>query len=173
MNQIKNPNISQIKHLIIILLFIVIYFLLLQSINSPIYLKYQNKSGSTCFYLDILNYVMVFLPLIKLLCKNGIKNNLIMLRAMLMKYWVPYLIYVVSIYLIRQQVLLGHYFIDMGIGRFVFWLTKSPTSDFAMMYAFWIFQSCISLLFFIALPFYTFVLYSYIFRFTRVKRYIF
>lgn len=163
MNQIKTPSITKIKPQIIILLVILIYFLLLQSLNAPLYWKEENKSGMTSFYLGILNYVMVFLPFIILLCKNGIKKNLIMLQAMLRKYWIPYLIYVSSIYFIRQQVKFGVYYIDMGIGGFVFWLTKSPTSDFIMMYAFLIFQSFISLLFFIVLPYYTFVLHSNIF----------
>ncbi len=155
---------SQIKSRIIILLFIAVYFLLLQSINVPIYWKNQNKNGSTTFYLVILDYVMVFLPLIILIFKIGIEKNLIMLQSMLRKYWIPYLIYVCSVYLIRQQVILGYYYIDMGIGGLVFWLTKSPASDFLMMDAFLIFQSYISLLFFLALPFYTSVLHSYIFR---------
>lgn len=166
---IRPVIISQIKSRIIILLFIVVYFLLLQSINSFIYLKVQNKSGMISYYLDILNCVMVFFPLIILLCKKGIKKNLTMLQSMLRKYWIPYLIYVFSIYLIRQHVMLGVYYIDLGIGSLVFWLSKSPTSDFLMYYAFFIFQSFISLLFFVVLPFYTSVLHSYIFRLKKIS----
>lgn len=162
MNQIKPHNIYKRKHSIITLLLIVVYFLLLQSINSSIYLRYQIESESSYFYFDILNYVMVFLPLIILLYKYCLKKRIIMLHSMFMKYWIPYLIYVFSIYLVRQQVVLGDYYIDISIGGLVFWLTNSPTSDLVMMYAFWIFQSFNSLLFFIALPFYTFILRSYV-----------
>lgn len=155
-----NQIIVKLKTKIFILICIVVYFLLLQSINSAIYLKIENKSELT-LYLDILNYIMVFLPVIILFCKNGFKINILMLLSMLKKYCFPYLIYIFIIYFIRQQVKVGVYFIDIGITSFL--LSKSVTSEYIMMYVFWVFQSFISLLFFIILPFYTLVLHSYIF----------
>lgn len=155
---IINQIIAKIKTKIFILISIVVYFLLLQSINSAIYLKIENKSEMT-FYLDILNCVMVFLPVIILFCKNALKINILL--SMLKKYCFPYLIYIFIIYFIRQQVKVGVYFIDIGITTFL--LSKSVTSKYIMMYVFWVFQSFISLLFFIILPFYTLVLHSYIF----------
>ena len=152
-----NQIIANIKTKIFILLSILVYFLLLQSINSAIYLKIENKSEMT-FYLDIFNYVMVFLPVIILFCKNNF--NILMLLSMLKKYCFPYFIYIFIIYFIRQQVQVGVYFIDIGITSFL--LSKSVTSEYIMMYVFWVFQSFISLLFFIILPFYTLVLHSYI-----------
>ncbi len=156
-----NQIIVILKTKIIILLSIVVYFLLLQSINSAIYLKFANKSEMS-LYLVILNYIMVFIPFIILFCKNGFKINTLMFLSSLKKYFLPYLIYIFIIYFIRQQVKLGVNFIDIGITSFL--LSKSVTSEYTMLYIFLIFQSFISLLFFIILPYYALVLHSYVFK---------
>lgn len=155
-----NQIIVTLKSKIFILLSIVVYFLLLQSINSAIFLKVENKSDMSLF-LVILNYIMVFIPVIILFCKNAFKINILMLLSTLKKYCFPYLIYIFIIYFIRQQVKLGVYFIDIGITSFL--LSKSITSEYTMLYIFWVFQSFISLLFFILLPFYTLILHTYFF----------
>lgn len=139
------------------LLFILVYFLLLQSVYSFIYLKLLSKK-ELILLLNIFNYVMLFMPLCILLCKSSIKN-LAAPQLLVRRYWIPYLIYVVAIVLIRKQVRLGDYYLN--IGPFDLLLPKSTSSLFVMVYVEEIFQNLISFLFFIVLPFYTFFLSSY------------
>lgn len=145
-----------LKNLKVLLLYI-IYFSIVQFIYSFLYMV-VSKSQNSIYLFDIISYVLLFSPVIILIWKIGMKKITENIFLLFKKYWIFYLAYILILYFIRNQIILGDKYIEIPFKAF--WLDESFKSYFFMLYIYKLFFSFLSAIFFLILPSYVWLLNS-------------
>lgn len=135
---------------IILIILYIIYFSMIQLIYSLFYMKFHliNYDIERAFFV-FCACILLFMPIIILIWKKQIeiKNNVLFLKY----HFSIYMIYIFILYLLRKQIIIGNYYIEIPFR--VFWLNQSNFSSFIMIYLYEYFYSIVSTIFFIFLPF--------------------
>ena len=106
-----------LKNLKVLLLYI-IYFSIVQFIYSFLYISVL-KSQNSIYLFDIISYVLLFLPIIILIWKRGTKKIVENIFLLFKKYWIFYLAYILILYFIRNQIILGDKYIEIPLYSFI------------------------------------------------------
>lgn len=127
---------------------VIMYYAVVQLAYTVNYIHTLKFSGIGVMEVcaNILQFILLFAPIVIFIFRLGIQESKKNFFTFYRKYWIIYLIYLLALYLIRENITLGYYYIEFcGV-------SKSVSSPFLMAYMYMLFESTISILFLTFLP---------------------
>ena len=104
--------------------------------------------------VSILGFLLLFAPFVISVFRLGIQDSTSFFLMFLRKNLIFYLLYIILLYVIKNNIMLGDSYIDFSMLHITFRLTESTFSDLVMAYAYIFFDSILAKLFFVFLPIY-------------------
>ncbi len=147
----------------IIFIISVMYYAMVQLVYTISYMMTQNDSIMLGI-INILRFVLLFAPIVIFILHFGFKSVNDIFFDFWKGHWIFYLLNVVILFFITENIVLGPYSAEISIIGLYFELNKNAFSDFFITYMYILFDINIKkICFFILLP-------SYFLIFTKNNR---
>lgn len=135
-------------------IFFSMYYSIVQFAHAASYVATEKAiiSTQTANLTNFICYIFLFVPVIILIGRHSIKNTKVVESLTIQKYLMLYLIYIIILYLIRKNIIVGFYSINIYTFGIYIRLSESFLSSFVMAYIYILFHSVTSTIFFAVLP---------------------
>lgn len=145
---------------------IFLYYAAIQLICAVSYVMVYQGILHQVFYssMSILAFLLLFSPFVILILRLGIQNSRVSFQRFIRKNLIFYLLYIITLYVVKKSIVLGDYAIGFSMFNLYFELNQNIFSDFLMAYAYIFFDSVSAMLFFILLPNYFWIFSNHLIR---------
>ena len=116
--------------------------------------------------VSILCFILFAAPVIIFILHTGFRSSRTFFLEFWRKHWIFYLFYIIVLFAIKKNIILGYYSVQFYMFGLSFGLNENSTSAFLMAYLYILFFSAVSTLFFVLLPNYFLILFR-----KRLQRY--
>ncbi len=161
-NQVK------VKTILEAIFIITIMYAIVQFIQTVCYVSTQKGMIPVIVKdcVSILCFILFVAPVIIFILHTGFRNSRTFFLEFWRKHWIFYLFYIIVLFVIKKNIILGYYSVQFYMFGLSFGLNENSTSAFLMAYLYILFFSATSTLFFVLLPNYFLILFR-----KRLQRY--